>query len=68
MSTAKLVRGVMSGRFYFVPGGVRNHPSGLKVAIGKKIDVTEELLPYLKKCYHPKVRQGALPRIKRARG
>lgn len=58
--TTKVLRGAMTGRFYYVAGGMRNHPSGLKVASGKKVDITEDLLPYLKKAYHPRVNQGAV--------
>lgn len=60
MNAPKVLRGAMTGRFYYVTGGLRRHPSGLKVATGTKVDITEELLPYLKKCYHPKPNRGAV--------
>jgi hypothetical protein len=50
----------MTGRFYYVTGGLRDHPSGVKVVMGKKVDITDELLPYLKKRYHPKTNQGPI--------
>lgn len=50
---AKVFRGIMSGRFYYAPR-VQRHRSGAMMVVGKKIDITEELLPYLKKKYWPK--------------
>lgn len=58
----EVMRSGLTGRFYYVPKAEVLEGGQRRVVGGKKIDITDYLMPFLQERYRPKVKTEGLTR------